>query len=48
MAECEGHGAQADWKERCIALEAQLLKFRGQASRIRELLAEKVGTLILT
>nr|XP_023660152.1 pleckstrin homology domain-containing family H member 2 isoform X1 [Paramormyrops kingsleyae]XP_023660153.1 pleckstrin homology domain-containing family H member 2 isoform X1 [Paramormyrops kingsleyae] len=45
MAECEGHGAQADWKERCIALETQLLKFRVQASRIRELLAEKMQQL---
>ncbi|XP_048858663.1 pleckstrin homology domain-containing family H member 2 isoform X2 [Brienomyrus brachyistius] len=45
MAECEGHRAQADWKERCIALETQLLKFRVQASRIRELLAEKMQQL---
>uniref|UniRef100_A0A8D2L7X5 Pleckstrin homology domain-containing family H member 2 n=1 Tax=Varanus komodoensis TaxID=61221 RepID=A0A8D2L7X5_VARKO len=31
-----------NWKERCIALESQLMKFRLQASKIRELLAEKV------
>ncbi|GAB1301372.1 Pleckstrin homology domain-containing family H member 2 [Apodemus speciosus] len=31
-----------DWKERCVALEAQLMKFRVQASKIRELLADKV------
>ncbi|MBN3294204.1 PKHH2 protein, partial [Polypterus senegalus] len=32
-----------DWKERCMTLEAQLLKFRVQACKIRELLAEKVN-----
>lgn len=34
-----------DWKERCIALEAQLMKFRVQASKIRELLADKMQQL---
>lgn len=42
MAEGEECVGQGDWKERCIALETQLLKFRVQASKIRELLAEKV------
>ncbi|KAG9344564.1 hypothetical protein JZ751_011235 [Albula glossodonta] len=41
MAEGEDCVGQGDWKERCIALETQLLKFRVQASKIRELLAEK-------
>uniref|UniRef100_A0A665X615 Pleckstrin homology domain containing, family H (with MyTH4 domain) member 1 n=1 Tax=Echeneis naucrates TaxID=173247 RepID=A0A665X615_ECHNA len=31
-----------DWQKRCIALEMQLLRFRLQAGKIRELLAEKV------
>ncbi|XP_044285304.1 pleckstrin homology domain-containing family H member 2 isoform X1 [Varanus komodoensis] len=34
-----------NWKERCIALESQLMKFRLQASKIRELLAEKMQQL---
>ncbi|XP_053167753.1 pleckstrin homology domain-containing family H member 2 isoform X2 [Hemicordylus capensis] len=34
-----------NWKERCIALESQLIKFRLQASKIRELLAEKMQQL---
>ncbi|XP_021004775.1 pleckstrin homology domain-containing family H member 2 isoform X4 [Mus caroli] len=34
-----------DWKERCVALEAQLMKFRVQASKIRELLADKMQQL---
>nr|XP_003224090.1 PREDICTED: pleckstrin homology domain-containing family H member 2 isoform X1 [Anolis carolinensis]XP_008113918.1 PREDICTED: pleckstrin homology domain-containing family H member 2 isoform X1 [Anolis carolinensis] len=34
-----------DWKERCVALESQLMKFRLQASKIRELLAEKMQQL---
>ncbi|XP_055478519.1 pleckstrin homology domain-containing family H member 2 [Psammomys obesus] len=34
-----------DWKERCMALEAQLMKFRVQASKIRELLADKMQQL---
>ncbi|XP_062253908.1 pleckstrin homology domain-containing family H member 1 [Platichthys flesus] len=31
-----------DWQKRCIALEMQLLRFRLQAGKIRELLAEKM------
>lgn len=34
--------AAVDWQKRCIALEMQLLRFRLQAGKIRELLAEKV------
>eukprot|EP00058_Branchiostoma_floridae_P024667 XP_002610157.1 hypothetical protein BRAFLDRAFT_77092 [Branchiostoma floridae] len=30
-----------DWKARCLTLEGQLIRFKSQASRIRELLAEK-------
>ncbi|KAJ8359681.1 hypothetical protein SKAU_G00162060 [Synaphobranchus kaupii] len=45
MAEGEECVGQGDWKERCIALETQLLKFRVQASKIRELLAEKMQQL---
>lgn len=31
-----------DWQKQCLALETQLFKFRLQAGKIRELLAEKV------
>lgn len=34
--------AGVDWQKRCVALEMQLLRFRLQAGKIRELLAEKV------
>lgn len=34
--------ANVDWQQRCVALEMQLLRFRIQAGKIRELLAEKV------
>ena len=34
--------ATVDWKERCLALEASLHKFKQQASRIRELLGDRV------
>lgn len=34
--------ASVDWQKRCMALEMQLLRFRLQAGKIRELLAEKV------
>ena len=38
------HGEEeVDWKERCDVLEASLHRFKQQASRIRELLAVKVG-----
>lgn len=35
--------ASVDWQQRCVALEMQLLRFRIQAGKIRELLAEKVS-----
>ncbi|KAM9354352.1 pleckstrin homology domain-containing family H member 1 isoform 2-T2 [Pholidichthys leucotaenia] len=39
-------GASAvDWQKRCITLEMQLLRFRLQAGKIRELLAEKMQEL---
>ncbi|MBN3273031.1 PKHH2 protein, partial [Polyodon spathula] len=41
MAEGLEAASPVDWKERCTTLETQLLKFRIQASKIRELLAEK-------
>ncbi|KAJ1103873.1 hypothetical protein NDU88_001294 [Pleurodeles waltl] len=34
-----------DWQNRCLALETQLFKFRLQATKIRELLAEKMQEL---
>lgn len=37
--ECAG----GEWKEKYMALEALLFKFRGQMSVIRELTAEKVS-----
>lgn len=40
--ECDG---SIDWEQRCVALESQLMKFRIQANRIRELLAEKMQQL---
>ncbi|XP_036607959.1 pleckstrin homology domain-containing family H member 2 isoform X2 [Trichosurus vulpecula] len=45
MAELLEPEGTVDWKERCIALESQLMKFRLQASKIRELLAEKMQQL---
>uniref|UniRef100_A0A8L0DSG5 Pleckstrin homology domain containing, family H (with MyTH4 domain) member 1 n=1 Tax=Oncorhynchus mykiss TaxID=8022 RepID=A0A8L0DSG5_ONCMY len=36
-----------DWQKRCVALEMQLLRFRLQAGKIRELLAEKMQELEL-
>ncbi|KAI6068060.1 Pleckstrin-like proteiny domain-containing family H member 1 [Aix galericulata] len=39
------NGSCADWQKRCVALESQLFKFRLQASKIRELLAEKMQEL---
>ncbi|XP_072491836.1 pleckstrin homology domain-containing family H member 2 isoform X3 [Notamacropus eugenii] len=45
MAEFLVQEGTVDWKERCIALESQLMKFRLQASKIRELLAEKMQQL---
>uniref|UniRef100_A0A3Q0S8F5 Pleckstrin homology domain containing, family H (with MyTH4 domain) member 1 n=1 Tax=Amphilophus citrinellus TaxID=61819 RepID=A0A3Q0S8F5_AMPCI len=37
--------ASVDWQKRCITLEMQLLRFRLQAGKIRELLAEKMQEL---
>lgn len=37
--------ATVDWQKRCVALEMQLLRFRLQAGKIRELLAEKMQEL---
>ncbi|XP_069464563.1 pleckstrin homology domain-containing family H member 2 [Ambystoma mexicanum] len=45
MAGISESDADVDWKERCISLESQLMKFRVQASKIRELLAEKMQQL---
>ncbi|XP_075282228.1 pleckstrin homology domain-containing family H member 1 isoform X1 [Opisthocomus hoazin] len=39
------NGSCIDWQKRCLALESQLFKFRLQASKIRELLAEKMQEL---
>ncbi|XP_021256561.1 pleckstrin homology domain-containing family H member 1 isoform X5 [Numida meleagris] len=39
------NGSCTDWQKRCLALESQLFKFRLQASKIRELLAEKMQEL---
>uniref|UniRef100_A0A8C6TDV3 Pleckstrin homology domain containing, family H (with MyTH4 domain) member 1 n=1 Tax=Neogobius melanostomus TaxID=47308 RepID=A0A8C6TDV3_9GOBI len=40
-----GRGVRVDWHKRCLALEMQLLRFRLQAGKIRELLAEKMQEL---
>ncbi|KAG3267393.1 pleckstrin homology domain-containing family H member 2 isoform X2 [Ictidomys tridecemlineatus] len=45
MAEPSDPEGPIDWKERCAALESQLMKFRVQASKIRELLADKMQQL---
>lgn len=47
MAEGEEAMSQEDWKEKCIVLEALLMKFRVQIIKIRELTADKVGSSIL-
>uniref|UniRef100_A0A9J8D5T5 Pleckstrin homology, MyTH4 and FERM domain containing H2 n=1 Tax=Cyprinus carpio carpio TaxID=630221 RepID=A0A9J8D5T5_CYPCA len=44
MAEGD-ESAGGEWKEKCMALEALLFKFRGQMSVIRELTAEKMQQL---
>ena len=36
--------ASMDWQKRCLALETQLFRFRLQAGKIRELLADKVSS----
>ena len=38
-----GGGDEVNWKERCHTLEASLHKFKQQATRIRELLSQKVS-----
>nr|XP_014347011.1 PREDICTED: pleckstrin homology domain-containing family H member 1 [Latimeria chalumnae] len=45
MAEELENGGSVDWQKRCVVLEAQLFKFRLQAGKIRELLAEKMQEL---
>ncbi|XP_042645747.1 pleckstrin homology domain-containing family H member 2 isoform X1 [Tyto alba] len=45
MAELSEPEVTVNWKERCLTLESQLMKFRLQASKIRELLAEKMQQL---
>lgn len=47
MADFSDSEGAVNWKERCLTLESQLMKFRLQASKIRELLAEKVGLRLL-
>lgn len=44
MAEGEEAMSQEDWKEKCMVLEALLMKFRMQIIKIRELTADKVGS----
>lgn len=43
MAEGEEAMGQEDWKDKCLVLEALLMKFRMQIIKIRELTADKVG-----
>ncbi|XP_064365659.1 pleckstrin homology domain-containing family H member 2 isoform X2 [Dromaius novaehollandiae] len=45
MADLSEPEGTINWKERCLTLETQLMKFRIQASKIRELLAEKMQQL---
>ncbi|XP_065487866.1 pleckstrin homology domain-containing family H member 2-like isoform X1 [Caloenas nicobarica] len=45
MAELSELEGTVNWKERCLTLESQLMKFRLQASKIRELLAQKMQQL---
>uniref|UniRef100_A0A8C4EIV1 Pleckstrin homology domain containing, family H (with MyTH4 domain) member 2 n=1 Tax=Dicentrarchus labrax TaxID=13489 RepID=A0A8C4EIV1_DICLA len=42
MAEGEEAMSQEDWKEKCMVLEALLMKFRVQIIKIRDLTADKV------
>lgn len=37
---------EVDWRERCQVLEVSLIKFKQKAARIRELLSEKVSTIL--
>lgn len=43
MAEVKVEVVGIDWQKRCLSLETQLFRFRLQASKIRELLADKVS-----
>ncbi|XP_059179825.1 pleckstrin homology domain-containing family H member 2 [Centropristis striata] len=45
MAEGEEAMSQEDWKEKCLVLEALLMKFRVQIIKIRELTADKIQQL---
>ncbi|XP_030603638.1 pleckstrin homology domain-containing family H member 2 isoform X2 [Archocentrus centrarchus] len=45
MAEVEEAMSQEDWKEKCMVLEALLMKFRVQIIKIRELTADKIQQL---
>ncbi|XP_051052146.1 pleckstrin homology domain-containing family H member 1 isoform X1 [Phodopus roborovskii] len=45
MAEVKVEVAPVDWQKRCLSLETQLFRFRLQASKIRELLADKMQEL---
>uniref|UniRef100_A0A667XPN1 Pleckstrin homology, MyTH4 and FERM domain containing H2 n=1 Tax=Myripristis murdjan TaxID=586833 RepID=A0A667XPN1_9TELE len=45
MAEGEEAMGQEDWKEKCLVLEALLMKFRVQIIKIRELTADKIQQL---
>ncbi|XP_061646823.1 pleckstrin homology domain-containing family H member 2 isoform X2 [Phyllopteryx taeniolatus] len=45
MAEGEETMSQADWKDKCMVLEALLVKFRVQVIKIRELTADKIQQL---
>ncbi|XP_049927890.1 pleckstrin homology domain-containing family H member 2 [Epinephelus moara] len=45
MAEGEEAMSQEDWKEKCMVLEALLMKFRVQIIKIRELTADKIQQL---
>lgn len=43
MAEGEEAMGQEDWKDKCMVLEALLIKFRMQIVKIRDLTADKVS-----
>ncbi|XP_029031270.1 pleckstrin homology domain-containing family H member 2 [Betta splendens] len=45
MADGEEAMSQEDWKEKCMVLEALLMKFRMQIIKIRELTADKIQQL---
>ncbi|TNM99764.1 hypothetical protein fugu_012797 [Takifugu bimaculatus] len=45
MAEGEEAMGQEDWKDKCLVLEALLMKFRMQIIKIRELTADKIQQL---